>query len=67
LQERDNYKRIGCKNEGYCFHLFLNNYKLLGITLIEVPFWWNKKIESLEEMIYNQRPELLNNRLKISI
>ncbi len=34
--------------------------KKLGIALIEVPYWWDKKQESLEATIYEQRPELIN-------
>jgi hypothetical protein len=33
---------------------------LTGITLIEIPYWWDKKYESLEATIYDQRPELLS-------
>ncbi len=34
----------------------------IGITLIEVPYWWNKKFESLKVIIYEQRPDLLDGK-----
>ncbi len=30
--------------------------------MIEVPYWWDKKYESLEATIYEQRPELFNRK-----
>ncbi len=45
--------------------VFLTSNKILtikGITLIEVPYWWDRKYESLEATIYKQRPELLKDR-----
>jgi hypothetical protein len=32
--------------------------KRLGITLIEVPFWWDRKIDTLKTMIVNYRPDI---------
>ena len=29
-----------------------------GITLIEVPYWWDRKYESLQATVYSQRPDL---------
>ena len=29
-----------------------------GITLTQVPYWWDRKIESLAATIYNTRPDL---------
>ena len=29
-----------------------------GITLLEIPFWWDKKIDSLAATIYMHRPDL---------
>jgi ATP-dependent DNA ligase len=34
----------------------------LGITFIEVPYWWDRKIQSLAATIYSQRPELLTEK-----
>ena len=31
-----------------------------GITLIEVPYWWDKKWASLAKTIYNVRPDLFD-------
>jgi hypothetical protein len=30
-----------------------------GITLIPIPFWWNKSVESLTATIRTHRPDLL--------
>jgi len=43
--ECDFEKRLACKQ--------------VGITLVEVPFWWDRRKESLLESILSQRPELL--------
>lgn len=32
-----------------------------GITLIEVPYWWDSSVESLAATIQTQRPELVSN------
>jgi hypothetical protein len=32
--------------------------KKMGITLIEVPFWWDRKRESLAATIFSHRPDL---------
>ena len=32
--------------------------KEVGITLIEVPYWWDRKISSLAATVYNVRPDL---------
>jgi hypothetical protein len=37
------------------------NSKLHGITLITIPFWWNKEIESLATTIQAHRPDLITN------
>ena len=29
-----------------------------GITLIEVPYWWDRKYESLKATVYSKRPDL---------
>ena len=32
---------------------------VIGITLIEVPYWWDKKADSLAATIYRARPDVL--------
>ena len=29
-----------------------------GITLVEVPYWWDRKFNSLASSVYQQRPDL---------
>lgn len=36
-----------------------NECERLGISLIEIPFWWDRRKESLIEFIKQQRPELV--------
>ncbi len=36
----------------------LDSLKELGITVIEVPYWWDRKVTSLAATIYNSRPDL---------
>jgi hypothetical protein len=45
ISERDEYKKRLCK--------------LQEITLIEVPYWWDFRRESLVATIYQKRPELI--------
>jgi len=33
--------------------------KLLGLTLIEIPFWWNESLVGLKELISKKRPDLV--------
>ena len=33
-----------------------------GITLIEVPYWWDKQIDSLAATVYNTRPDLMKTK-----
>lgn len=44
-QERDKEKRMRCKEK--------------GITLIEIPYWWDKQKSSLISTIHQSRPDLL--------
>ena len=46
-QRRDLQKSSICKDK--------------GITLIQVPYWWDRKLESLAATVYTQRPDLFNN------
>lgn len=46
--KRDKEKRKICEKE--------------GITLIEIPYWWDKKIPSLATTIQQQRPDLIQNQ-----
>jgi len=47
IQERDKDKKRGCEK--------------FGITLIEVPYWWDNSSNSLASIIRNSRPDLLLN------
>jgi ATP-dependent DNA ligase len=53
----DQYKNRICKENGI-LNNFLGSLKKIGITLIEVPYWWDRKYESLASTIYSQRPDL---------
>ena len=45
-QLRDEEKRLACTN--------------CGITLIEVPFWWDRSLESLMATVYQKKPGLFS-------
>ena len=36
----------------------------IGITLIEVPYWWDRDITSLAATVYNSRPDLFETEPK---
>jgi hypothetical protein len=55
-QFRDLTKSELCKKKGCTFYIL--NFLYEGITLIEVPYWWDRKNESLAATVYNQRPDL---------
>lgn len=44
-KEQDNEKRMACREK--------------GITLIEIPYWWDKEKSSLMATIHELRPELV--------
>lgn len=46
-KEKDGEKGLACKEK--------------GITLIEIPFWWDKEKSSLMATIHGKRPDLLMN------
>ncbi len=48
-QLKDKYKREKCQE--------------IGITLIEIPYWWDCKLDSLIATIRAERPELLSDSL----
>jgi hypothetical protein len=43
--DKDEQKRIGCN--------------IKGITLIEVPYWWDFQQKSLRDTIHRSRPDLI--------
>jgi len=45
IRERDKMKQQICQNN--------------GITLLVIPFWWNKTIESVAQVIHKARPDIL--------
>jgi hypothetical protein len=59
-RSRDMKKTDLCKQHGFS-HLLTSSQKV-GITLIEVPYWWNRKSSSLEATIYTHRPDLFTER-----
>jgi hypothetical protein len=54
-QGRDTSKEALCKEKGSnrCYILVT----LLGITFVEIPFWWDRKFESLATTLYSIRPD----------
>jgi hypothetical protein len=42
---RDEQKRIACKE--------------IGITLVEIPFWWDFRLSSLRTTLHQVRPDLV--------
>src|SRR5690349_14952216 len=36
--------------------------KKLGITLLSIPHWWNKKTDSLKATIFQVRPDLVSGK-----
>ena len=60
-QNRDTSKLELCKKLGISNAFFLREF-YQGITLIEVPYWWDRKFSSLAATLYSQRPELFKER-----
>lgn len=50
---RDVHKRLACEKA--------------GITLIEIPFWWDQKISSLQATVHKFRPDLVQGNSGIPI
>jgi hypothetical protein len=48
-QQRDKEKREVCQQK--------------GITLIEIPYWWDKKTSSVIATIQQHRPDLIRDRI----
>jgi hypothetical protein len=65
-KQRDETKTTLCKEKGTTnftpktFPSPPKNFLIppLGITLIQVPYWWDRKSSSLEATIYRTRPDL---------
>ncbi len=55
---RDKEKREACKRESICL-LTIDQLTFLDILLIEVPYWWDNKKESLMATIQLYRPDLI--------
>jgi hypothetical protein len=71
-EERDEEKRIACAKRGNQDRIISESsikspiespiyimLTCLGITLIEIPYWWDNTIESLQATIHQSRPELI--------
>jgi ATP-dependent DNA ligase len=56
-KQKDVSKATLCKQKGKK-PLFYYILTISGITLIEVPYWWDRQYDSLAATVYNQRPEL---------
>jgi len=52
VQQRDQSKQEICKSR--------------GISLIVIPFWWDKYLESLSHTIHKYRPDIIPNTKSIS-
>src|SRR4051812_43605229 len=53
-------KKSECYVERFKLGLVHSQYFQEGITLIEVPYWWNFNKESLAATIHNVRPDLIS-------
>jgi hypothetical protein len=40
---------------------------LAGITLVEVPYWWNGSVSSLQSTIHQKRPDLFADQPSLPI
>ena len=47
-------------------NLKVNKTKEIGISLIHIPYWWDKKISSLRATIATIRPDIISSKLKIT-
>ena len=58
-KNRDKAKLEKCKELG---KKYMKKYiiQFPGITLIEIPYWWDRKLPSLAVTIYNSRPDLFD-------
>ena len=43
--------------------MIIKKTKELGITLIQIPYWWNQKISSLRATIASIRPDVMVTQL----
>jgi len=49
-KERDDEKLFQCQS--------------LGLTLVQVPYWWRRDTESIIALIYNNRPDIIAHPIK---
>ena len=59
-KQRDLQKVEICKEIGSKYLLPTIKYK--GITLIEIPYWWDRKYSSLAATVYSARPDLFTEK-----
>ncbi len=45
MQQRDQFKKVVCEKD--------------GITLIIIPYWWNKTLESVAMTLHHARPDIV--------
>ena len=60
-KQLDQQKSQLCKEKGTKMLVFVIFNVPIGITLVEVPYWWDRKFESLQATIFSQRPDLFKN------
>ena len=63
LSSLEDRKQVDKQREALCLqqgNLILLRFLCTGITLIPIPFWWDKKISSLTATIHQYRPELVS-------
>jgi len=44
--------------EYHGYHHFHEHCKILGVTLVQVPYWWQRDKESITSALHNFKPDL---------
>jgi hypothetical protein len=56
--QKDIEKQLLCKEKGN--NIFFHLLTFSGISLIEIPHWWDRQLESLSATIHSHRPDLFS-------